>query len=321
MKELIQILIVFSIFTSCFTKEKERGDKKGELKKVYHKYMQDIESFKSLKLNLSNIKSLDSLNYYVDFAEEKFINHPNVNIRKEFEQIYSTAYFSYSASQDNFKGSHIRCINELRTNNKIRKMCLYHLTRNLIRNDSLPLVYQLYNNLDVELKDALTEEETDAFSIIGKYLESQKEIKSKEMEQDEFEYYQAQKIIPICESSWFRPEACFDYRLLDKRLYQFLRKYPDSKFADEAELTILEHQVCGEGGLEKDDIRLLIRNYRTILKKYPDTNLKEALNYNIINTLALDQDSIENLKSLIEIFLLDYPGSEYTNELIHLKKK
>lgn len=321
MKKIIQILIVLSVFTNCFTKEKEHSNEKEELKKVYDEYIQDIESFNSLKINLSKIKNLDSLNFYINFAERKFKNIPNVNIRNEFEQIYSTAYFSYSESQSNFKESHIRCINETRTNNKIRKMCLNHLTRNLIKNDSLQSVYQVYTNLDIDLRNNLSNEEIEAFNLIGIYLESQKVTKPNKINQDEFEYYKAQKIIPICESSWFRPEACIDYSLLDKRLNNFIKNYPESKFADDAELTILEHQICGEGGMQKDDIDLLIKNYRIILNKYPNTNLKEKLNYSIIAAFALYQDSSENLNSLIENFLLDYPKSEYANEVVYLKKK
>ncbi len=279
---------IYDQYISEVDSNNRESDEKKELEKVYDRYISKIDSFKIIKKHISKVQSLDTLNYYINLVEDQFADLPNINIQNEFKRIYKSGYFSFIAAQGNPDKSREICIYKTETAIEIRSLCLYYLTKNLLRKDSLEEVNEVYNRLDQNLREHLKDYELRGYQEIENYLEAIKKLDEEPIYQDEVEYQKVLLTEPICRLVWLEGEGCYNFDLLTKRLKKFITEFPESEFVDNAEVALIDYsQDCFEGEPTPEwALKKLNRDYNAILNKYPDTDLKEELNIRILENTS-----------------------------------
>lgn len=129
---------------------------------------------------------------------------------------------------------------------------------------------------------------------------------------DSLMFFKADALHTICQTDCFTTEcSCWDFSLIHSAMNEFLKKYPQSKLADNAEYSNLDY--CFEGGAYDDYLlEELARECRQILVRYPDTDLRYAVEYEIWFAHAehSTQDTLK-IKQLGADYLRSFPESDY----------
>jgi hypothetical protein len=161
------------------------------------------------------------------------------------------------------------------------------------------------------------------FSTTRQYLHTIDSLAVSDVSADSMAFCQALALELICTNRWHCGEGCSgcNFDLLIRALEQFVKKYPDSKLADNAAWLQLDYdyRYLYEYG-PSPELRQGIRQAERILSQYPHSDVAPEVLYFLICSWD-NYESPAQVRKLAKQFFRQFPGHPHTDSVEDIFRK
>jgi hypothetical protein len=207
-----------------------------------------------------------------------------------------------------------------------RRSCFNRLLREAARKGQFKKVVEYYNDLSPMFKppDGNVDYTIIDINKLKTYISRIDSLNNAGMTEDSCEYYKALVLHDICMTYWFEGECINDFSFYKSALQRFIKKYPSSRFVDNAEFKYEQIYWAGwfeEGCPDEKHAWEIINSYRTVLKKYPDSEIISEIEYEILYIeFWCTEISNKKMDKLLDDYLQKFPQSQYASKVQSMKE-
>ncbi|MBK6929743.1 MAG: hypothetical protein IPH12_02365 [Saprospirales bacterium] len=257
---------------------------------------------------IHNDSNLQSVLAKLKYLQQRYAGVEHLEIRRHLKQLDVSAFSGVSLR---FPDGYEACYQNTELPLAYRQGCLYALMKEY----TLRADFRKTLALDRRYRDLFGAPGKDNHGYrmnidsVHRHVQRVDSLERLGLAPDSLAYFKAASLFTVCHTDWFSGEACYHYGLVHKALQAFLKTWPQSRLADNAEYDLWSTSYCGEGGFDDGVTMEIIERYKQILIRYPDSDLGPEIDYQVFSMLAyLNEPDAEAAKKAGQEYLRRYPN-------------
>lgn len=275
--------------------------------KVFRQFVDSM----GVRNDTNQLQALNKFNYILN----KYGKSENLEIQQDLSDLENNAFQNVRLE---FPHDYESCYTNTDLPIRYRQSCLQELIRGYVEQTAFAKALD-YDKKYRILFNEPGKESSGYESDINKlkiYLKTVDSIESLTLSADSIAFFKADALFMVCLTGWFEGEACYHFEIAHDALKAFLKKYPSSALADNAELAIWSTYYCGEGGFDDQTLVEMIDKFKEIKNKYPSGDVGADIDYTIFDLLLqMSEPDPKATRLAGKNFIENYPKDKRSAEI------